>query len=973
MASGFTLGTAFVEIQTTGLTKLQRDISKIGTDFKRIPTLKGLNTDIRNTTRSMDHFGKSLGTAGNLLAVMPGRGASGMSTLSGAIGTASTAMGGLTLAAGGATAGIAALAATGATLVKSVQVAADLETRLAEVATISEEVAGNMKGFANEIGKLSISTRTQSGLLAEGLYQTISSGITDAAEALKVLEVSANASRAGLTNVGTAVSGVTSALNAYGLQASDATSVSDKFFTTVRAGKLRFEDIASSIGSVAPLASQLNISLDELLASGAALTLTGQSLSASFTNIQGVMNAVLRPTKQAVELAAELGLEFSATALRTKGLTQFLKDLETQAGGDVEIMGQLFGRIEGLRGVLALTGNQADDFARILGDVQNASGATEKAVDIQNQTFQAQVDLLKNQLSETLRIIGGELLPDVTSALKSMNEALMQVDWEGFTNGVKEAISFVKNFANVAFQTGKIVTKLFAFGATKDVRVLAGLLPESKAERPSGLTVPLPPPPGSRTSTTPAQALTTAAQTTVASSLSRAIALDKSGQNIIGGIQQQRPGQRTALLPSQRALRPLGTTGGFVAPQGVTTGTNIAGTTRSPIPGVSGQLVSPALGIKGPTPASVAPTGEKLGALEFPTTLPNDLKTFADAVGEMPSILKPATEELGVALGQDLTPILKAEGARLAEGFSLVGSAIEGGAAGGLPGALIAVGTELLSMTEGFGRIQESFNNVVGKLVMAIDPVVSALADVLEPVFSALGDVFKELTPLFKTTGFVLKTYFGPGLSLVSKLLGALASAIRFVVNGFISIVNGIINLINKVPGIDIKKVNKVGAPQEQPPNEAGIQEPTGAAATTRGTRNTTRGIQVSRITGQTRDVFVELLKPLRNLDIFPAMLDELKNIRTVLTPGYRIPSQSAVPNTPALGNFAARQEFQANANITGGTAENARGGVVINNPVFQIHVNQVTDVDIELLERQLQERLNLNRRGAGEVFPVRA
>ena len=367
--------------------------------------------------------------------------------------------------------------------------AGDLEARLAEVATISKDVANNIKGFSDQIGRLSIATRTDTGLLAEGLYQTISAGITDTADAMNFLEVSANAARAGLSSVGVAVSGLTSAVSAFGLEADDVGLVADKFFKTVEVGKLRFEDIASSIGSVAPLASQLGISLEELLAAGSALTLTGQTLSESFTNIQGVMNAVLRPSNEAVELAEQLGIEFSATALQTKGLTRFLKDLEIQAGGDVEVLGQLFGRIEGLRGVLALTGNQAESFAKNLGAIQNAAGSAEKAVDIQNQTFEAQIALLKNQLSFALQTIGNELLPAVTEALEDMNAALMDVDWDNFQNDAETAargiIAAFKGVGIVLRDTGTLVKGIFDI--IDFLLIPGGGVPESVSQGASNL------------------------------------------------------------------------------------------------------------------------------------------------------------------------------------------------------------------------------------------------------------------------------------------------------------------------------------------------------------------------------------------------------------------------------------------------------------------------------------------------------
>ena len=168
------------KIRTEGISKLQNDLKVVDKSLTKIGTgtaAKGLNADFRNTTRSVNQLGQSAGRVGNLLAVMPSRGSAALSTFSGSLGTATTAMGGLSLATAGATAGIAALVGAGAGLVAAVKSASALESRLAEVATISKDVANNIKGFSQEIGKLSIATRTDTGLLAEGLYQTISAGL----------------------------------------------------------------------------------------------------------------------------------------------------------------------------------------------------------------------------------------------------------------------------------------------------------------------------------------------------------------------------------------------------------------------------------------------------------------------------------------------------------------------------------------------------------------------------------------------------------------------------------------------------------------------------------------------------------------------------------------------------------------------------------------------------------------------------
>ena len=73
----FTLNEAVVKIRTEGLDTLERDLKRTDTSLKRLgrgSSVKGLNADVRNTTRSVKNLGETAGRVGNLLAVMPGAG-----------------------------------------------------------------------------------------------------------------------------------------------------------------------------------------------------------------------------------------------------------------------------------------------------------------------------------------------------------------------------------------------------------------------------------------------------------------------------------------------------------------------------------------------------------------------------------------------------------------------------------------------------------------------------------------------------------------------------------------------------------------------------------------------------------------------------------------------------------------------------------------------------------------------------------
>ena len=981
------------------------------------------------------------------------------------------------------------------TIGDSVKSAASLESRLAEIATISSDVAQNMSGFAAVLGDISVATRTDVGLLSEGLYQTISSGITDTSDALQFLETSANAARAGLTTVEVAVDGLSSTINAFGMQATSVGDVADKFFKTVELGKLRFDDLARGIGLVAPIAVELGVSLEELLAAGAALTAGGNTLRQSFTAVRGVLNAVLRPSEKATKIAKEMGLEFSVSALRTKGLAGFLRDLAKQTGGNAEIMGQLIPRVEGLRGILALTGNQAEKFEKNLQDIINAAGSTDKAVSLINNTFQGQVDLLNQQLSKALRTVGLKLLPTLTEEVKNLNKSLETVDWDGFANNAIDALKLIMNslnllggsilgvgmigrdFANFVskpFQgakalSGQAVSNLPAqriinpFTGKKET-VGPGFVPlpdsyfsePDRPQKPPGPTYsplkttlpqPIVPPtdpksPVTQSTTQPKRALPlTSAQQKQ---------LDKivSPANVItpGAITSD---PRTFLTPQQRAVQPSTnritqeqTVSGvqlrpvtnrlegtrFVAPT-----VSPAAVTRTPIPGIEGQLVSP--GVPTPDAAGVFKpvledaTSNELGNVATNTQRSNDIldERLGDAQKSLDAMAQAQLEasrrppvpvptafgkgdgyvgfkgfkaqhekEMRTEQQEGFSNVLKGSAEQLASNFSLVNSAIKGGAAGGLPGALVAVGAELLQMTPSFSRISEGFNRVVEKLVMAIEPVVSALADVLAPVFAALGEVAKALEPAFKIIGHIIKTALAPGLKTFSFVISGLAKVIKSVFDFITRLINTVIGLINKIPGVNIPKIGEQRQREGPRQRDDGVriragddgEIPRDARATDRDNRGllnrearnfgveteaeATRGIQVSRITGPTRDIFVDLLRPLRQLDTtFPAMLNTLKNIEESLSMRFAmaVPGEgAALPRQPNLAGISnARQNNNGGADF-GVAAQGAFGGIVIDQ--IHIHVDQVADIDVDLLQQQLLDNLDVRDRNGGAVFP---
>jgi len=244
----------------------------------------------------------------------------------------------------------------------AVHSAMGFNTAMAEVSTLVDTSTTDMNALTSQVRELSKEYGQMPVDTAKALYTTISAGYGDAADATVMLGGAMKLARGGITDTGTAIDGLTSIMNSYGMTADQVTGVSDQMFVAMKAGKTTIGELSSSLGKVTPLASAAGVGLDQLLSATSALTLGGLTTSEAVTSLRGVLAAVMKPTGEAVKIAESLGIEFSGAAVKSMGLAGWLSHVTEKTSGNQEAMSKLFGSVEAFSGVLALTGNQAGSF-----------------------------------------------------------------------------------------------------------------------------------------------------------------------------------------------------------------------------------------------------------------------------------------------------------------------------------------------------------------------------------------------------------------------------------------------------------------------------------------------------------------------------------------------------------------------------------------------------------------------------------
>ena len=166
--------------------------------------------------------------------------------------------------------------------------AAAFETATMKVSTIADTNAVSLDTLANGVMDMSLDTGQAVGDLSEALYSALSASV-DTANSVQFTATATKLATGGFTSSATSVDVLTTALNAYGLEADKAGSISDMLITTQNLGKTTVDELAASVGKVIPLASAYGVEMDNLSAAYAELTKGGIATAEAGTYLKGML------------------------------------------------------------------------------------------------------------------------------------------------------------------------------------------------------------------------------------------------------------------------------------------------------------------------------------------------------------------------------------------------------------------------------------------------------------------------------------------------------------------------------------------------------------------------------------------------------------------------------------------------------------------------------------------------------------
>jgi len=309
-------------------------------------------------------------------------------------------------------------------LVAATKAAVDYDRAMRNVNTLTKLSEARFQALSKQVLGLSKETGKAPRDLARGLYDVVSSGFK-ANDAIKILRVSAKAATAGLTDTATATKAINAALNAYHLQADDARKVSDILFQTVNKGVLTFEELAQNMGDLVPAAAPLGVTLEEVGAAIATITLQGVPAAEAATRVKNTMLQLASPSKALAGLLKEQGFASGEAAIKARGFSGVLQLLQGATQGSVTETAKLTPEIRALLGVVGLTGKNLATYERNLRSMdaaQRGSGASAAAFAEQGKSIGVQWDRAKASLIAAAIPLGQQLFPLLTAGAGKVEE-----------------------------------------------------------------------------------------------------------------------------------------------------------------------------------------------------------------------------------------------------------------------------------------------------------------------------------------------------------------------------------------------------------------------------------------------------------------------------------------------------------------------------------------------------------------------
>ena len=369
-------------------------------------------------------------------------------------------------------------AATGALTVVT-KTSSDFQNGMAKMSTLFDTSQVSVQKLSKEFLNLSNETGRGATELTEAGYQALSASVP--VEKLgSFIRTSANMAKVGFTDTATSVDLLSTAVNAYGLEADQAENIANKLVNTQNLGKTSVNELASSMGKVIPTAAGMNVNLDQLCTMYTLMTKQGIATAESTTYMNSMLNELGDSgTDVGGILKEKTGKSFQDLMKDGMSVGDALKLIKQSSDETGTAFNELWSSQEAGKAAMALLNDSAGDFNETMGSMANVTDLVSQGLE-KMDTPSAKVSKSLNRIKNSGVELGSVLLTTVTPSIEVFSQKVIELTnkFNAMPDSQKKVIlvllAIVAAVTPVLLVVGKVIT---AFGQVYSIagKLVTGL------------------------------------------------------------------------------------------------------------------------------------------------------------------------------------------------------------------------------------------------------------------------------------------------------------------------------------------------------------------------------------------------------------------------------------------------------------------------------------------------------------------
>ena len=338
------------------------------------------------------------------------------------------------------------------------KVATDFEKGMSQVKAISGATGKDFDALKSKAIELGANTAFSAGEVAEAMTEMAKAGWSSEQiiDGMSGVLAAAAASGEGLASVSTIVADT---ITGFGLAASDSTRIADLLTQAANSGTIGVADLGESFKYIAPVASSMGLSVEDVTTAISAMSMAGIKGSQAGTSLRTMLTRMVKPTDAVADAMGDLGITLTNEDGTFKSLNTIVSEMRGSFGGLTDEQKAYYAATlagqEGMSGLLSLLNLTEEEYNAISESMNNANGVAENTASIMQDNLQSKVEQLGGALESLAIKLADYVLPYLQRFVDWLTNLI-----DKFTALDPETQKTILKFAGIAAAIGPVILGL---------------------------------------------------------------------------------------------------------------------------------------------------------------------------------------------------------------------------------------------------------------------------------------------------------------------------------------------------------------------------------------------------------------------------------------------------------------------------------------------------------------------------------